>query len=298
MEQDSRPMTAARVRDLAESVLFYEEVMGFPLLERPAADVAVVSFNGYAVLLAGPDAGDLTPHLNSVHSIVTPGGTLFAHAADIDAQQATLAERDAPNLTRTDKPWGDRVLTVTDPDGYTVSFWTLTERSQTETLALYEGGISALEAAVAGLDDAQLDLRLRPGEWSIRQIVHHLADSEATALAQPKFALAESGRLYLPNRYDAESWARGLAYEQREIAPSLALFAAIRAHMTQLMRTLPDAWERATLDPAGAERAAGIVIGMLLSHAYEHIESIWEIRAAHGLGNNPGWTEPGPHVIP
>lgn len=282
LEQDTRPMTAARVRDLATSVRFYSEVMGFPLLGQPAQDVAVVSFNGYPVLLAGPNAGELTPYLNPVHGLTVPGGTLFAHAPDIDAQQTALAERQAPGLTRTDKPWGDVVLTVSDPDGYTVSFWTLTERTPERTLELYLAGIPALEEAVAGLSDTDLDLRLNPGEWSIRQIVHHLADSEATALAQPKFALAEPGRLFIPNRYDSEAWARGLAYDGRGIAPALALFAAVRGHLGQLLRELPNAWQRATVDPSGQEHPVDILIGMLVSHAYEHIENIREIRTLHG----------------
>jgi catechol 2,3-dioxygenase-like lactoylglutathione lyase family enzyme len=274
-------MTAARVGDLAASIRFYTEVMGFPLLERPAEDIAVVSFNGYPVLLAGPGAGDLTPHLNPVHNVTTPGGTLFVHAPDIDAQQAALAERHAPGLTRIEKPWGDIVLTVTDPDGYTISFWTLTARTPERTLELYLAGVPALEEALAGLREADLALRLRPGEWSIRQIVHHLADSEATALAQPKFALAEPGRLFIPNRYDPAAWASGLAYERRDIAPALALFAAVRGHLAQLLRELPGAWQRATVDPAGQERPVGLLIGMLVSHAYEHIEDIKTIRAAH-----------------
>lgn len=275
-------MTAARVRDPATSTRFYTETMGFPLVEQPAADVAVISFNGYPVLLAGPDAGDLTPYVNNIHSLVTPSGTLFAHAPDIDAQQAMLAARQAPGLTRIEKPWGDVVLTVNDPDGYTISFWTLTERTPEQTLALYLAGIPALEEAVAGLSDADLELRLNPGEWSIRQIVHHVADSEATALAQSKFALAEPGRLFIPNRYDPAAWARGLAYERRDITPALALFAAVRGHLAQLLQELPDARQRATIDPTGQEHPVGVLIGMLVSHAYEHVENIREIRTLHG----------------
>jgi catechol 2,3-dioxygenase-like lactoylglutathione lyase family enzyme len=276
-------MTGARVRDLDASIRFYGEVMGFPLIERDAeADVAVVSFNGYPVLLAGPAAGDLTPHLNRVHGVVQPGGTLFAYAADIDAEQTRLASRAAPQLTRIEKPWGDRILTVVDPDGYTISFWTNPQRTPEETLTLYAAGVGALETALAGLSEEDHDLRPGPGEWSIRQIVHHLADSEATALAQPKFALAEPGRRYSGNRYDSDTWAQGLMYDNRAIAPSVALFAAIRGHMAQLLRTLPGARERATVDPAGNERPACIVIGMLASHAYEHIESIQDIRRLHG----------------
>ena len=283
MEDDRRPMTAAKVRDLEASVRFYGEVMGFALLERDGqADVAIVSFNGYPILLAGPRAGDLSPHLNEVHGVVQPGGTLFAYAADIDTEEARLVSRGAPRLTRIEKPWGDTVLTVVDPDGYTISFWTTVERTPEETLALYEAGVPSLEVALAGLGEGDHNLRPGPGEWSIRQIVHHLADAEATALGQPKFALAEPGRRYTGSPYDADAWARGLAYDDRPIAQSVALFSAIRGHMAQLLRTLPDPWERATLDAKGTAHPAGVAIGKFASHAFEHIEQIQAIREQHG----------------
>ena len=46
-------------------------------------------------------------------------------------------------------------------------------------------------AAVAGLSDAQLDTRYRPDGWTIRQVVHHLADSHMNGLIRLKLALTE-----------------------------------------------------------------------------------------------------------
>ena len=48
-----------------------------------------------------------------------------------------------------------------------------------------------LRAAVAGLNDAQLDTPYREGGWTVRQVVHHLADSHANAFIRVKLALTE-----------------------------------------------------------------------------------------------------------
>lgn len=276
-------MTAIRVSDLDASLAFYVERLGFRLTwHDPEAGVAQVDAAGYPVLLAGPDAPDLRSYLDETHEVVQPGGTLFVHSGDLDALAAMLAARGV-DFSAVEQWWGDRSLLATDPDGYTVAFFTLTERTQDETLALYAQGPERLEEALAGLSEADLDLALRPGAWTIRQIVHHIADSEATALAGPKFAIAEPGRLYLRNPYSQSVWAESLNYAGRPVGPSVALFRAIREHMLDVITHVPGAWDSATRDARGhAGTPVGVFMGMLVSHAFEHIEDILEIRRAHG----------------
>ena len=48
-----------------------------------------------------------------------------------------------------------------------------------------------MREAVAGLDDRQLDTPYRPGGWTVRQVVHHVADSHMNALIRVKLALTE-----------------------------------------------------------------------------------------------------------
>ena len=64
---------------------------------------------------------------------------------------------------------------------------------------------TAMRAAVAGLNDAQLDTPYRDGGWTIRQVVHHVPDSHMHAYIRTKFALAE----HEPSvkAYDEARWA-------------------------------------------------------------------------------------------
>lgn len=59
--------------------------------------------------------------------------------------------------------------------------------------------------AVAGLSDAQLDTPYRPGGWTVRQVVHHIADSHMNAYIRFKLALTETQPLVKP--YDEKAWA-------------------------------------------------------------------------------------------
>ena len=62
-----------------------------------------------------------------------------------------------------------------------------------------------IRAAVAGLDDRQLDTPYRPGGWTVRQLVHHVADSHMNAFIRLKLALSEEGPVIKP--YDENAWA-------------------------------------------------------------------------------------------
>src|SRR5919112_4484500 len=62
-----------------------------------------------------------------------------------------------------------------------------------------------LRAAVAGLNDSQLDTPYRPGGWTVRQLVHHVADSHMNAYIRFKLALTEDSPTIKP--YDEARWA-------------------------------------------------------------------------------------------
>jgi|SRR5450759_1996389 len=154
-----------------------------------------------------------------------------------------------------------------------------------ESSALYLHGPDRLESAVAGLSGADLDLTRAPGEWTIRQIVHHVADGELQWAAPIKMALAEPGRIYAHNLMDEDRWAEALDYAGRPIDPSLALFRALRAHVAQLVGRLPDSWERYVSFGEDAEWKPSVaeLIGIMSRHSLEHIEEILEDRRHHGL---------------
>jgi hypothetical protein len=167
----------------------------------------------------------------------------------------------------------------------------MTEQPSTrdDALARYEAGPAALRAALSGLSQAELDLTQAPGEWTIRQIVHHLAEGDVLFGVLIKTSVGNPGCTFsLPPYTNNEEWAVAQQWTARAVEPALELFAATRADIAELLRRVPGAWEQHVRIPApdapeGREFGAAGLIPMLADHAQEHIDQILAVRRAHGV---------------
>jgi hypothetical protein len=91
--------------------------------------------------------------------------------------------------------------------------------------------------AVAGLDDRQLDTPYRPGGWTVRQVVHHVADSHMNALIRMKLALTEDAPTIKP--YDENAWAV-LGDARMPIDVSLAIIDGLHRRWDVLNQALQE----------------------------------------------------------
>jgi hypothetical protein len=157
-------------------------------------------------------------------------------------------------------------------------------------LARYADGPVQLEAALAGLGEADLDVAQTAGTWTIRQIVHHITDGDDLWKTCIKIALGNSSGLFSLRWYwdmPQDVWVERWDYAGRAIEPSLALFRVNRCHIVQLVQQMPDAWDRCAriVWPDGQEKSVsvGYVIEMQGDHAMGHIDNIRTIRQSHNL---------------
>lgn len=157
--------------------------------------------------------------------------------------------------------------------------------SQTSVVARYAEGPAQLEQAIAGLQDADLDASPVQGGWTIRQIVHHIVDGDDLWKVGIKAALGnEQGEFTLTWYWvvPQDVWADRLAYDGRPIDVSLALFKASRAHVTQLLAHVPDAWSRSItvrkLSGETTRLTVGAVVEMQADHLQHHARRILAIR--------------------
>ncbi len=136
-----------------------------------------------------------------------------------------------------------------------------------ELIRKYLDGPGDLIAAVEGLTDAELDKRIEPGKWSIRQQVNHLADAEMNLIHRMKKVIAEDNPL-LP-AFDQDKWARSFFYDKASVDDSIALFFTLRTSMGPILKELKDKDFKRT----GIHTEDGkITLFDLLEHTVEHAE--------------------------
>ena len=150
------------------------------------------------------------------------------------------------------------------------------ERAQ--LIRQYNGAYSAVEAALAGATDAELDARPAPNEWSAREVVHHLADSEMTSAIRLRRLLAEDGPTIVG--YDQEEFARRLRYD-RPLEGSLLAFKGARESTAPLLESLSeDDWKRAGTHTESGPYSVETWLQIYASHGIDHAEQIRTARAS------------------
>ena|SRR5579872_957155 len=105
-----------------------------------------------------------------------------------------------------------------------------------DLIGILEKAPQALREAVKGLSDAQLDTKYK--NWTIRQIVHHLADSHANSYIRFKWALTEDQPVI--KAYDETKWADLEDSMKGPIDAPLALLEGIHKQWVVLLRSMTD----------------------------------------------------------
>jgi hypothetical protein len=145
-----------------------------------------------------------------------------------------------------------------------------------DLLERYGTGAAAVDDALAGVTEAELDRRPPSGEWTAREITHHLADSEATAYIRLRRLIAEDDPVIAG--YDEPEWARRLHYD-RPIEPSLAVLRAVRsASLGLLQRLTPDEWQRTGTHSEAGPYSVDDWLSIYANHSHEHADQIRRAR--------------------
>lgn len=135
--------------------------------------------------------------------------------------------------------------------------------------------------AVSGLDPIQLDTPYREGGWSIRQLVHHVADSHVNAYIRMSLALAEEGRTVA--LYDQDLWAAQPFARTGEIEPSLILLDGLHARWTATARGLGEAELRRTIEhPEMGTVTVDDLLNLYAWHSRHHTAHVQGIRERRG----------------
>jgi uncharacterized damage-inducible protein DinB len=134
--------------------------------------------------------------------------------------------------------------------------------------------------AVKDLNDDQLDTPYRMGGWTVRQVVHHVADSHLNAYGRFKLALTEDKPIIKP--YDQERWAE-LPDSALPVTISLSLIDALHKRWVTLLRALNVSdFEKTFIHPESGEVSVGRNIGIYAWHGQHHLAHITSLRSRKG----------------
>jgi hypothetical protein len=149
---------------------------------------------------------------------------------------------------------------------------------QDEWIAAIEALPKWLDPCIENLDEAQLDTPYRPGGWSIKQVIHHIADSHMNAYIRLKLALTEDSPVIKP--YDENLWAQLPDNDAVPVNVSITLLHALHRRWGQLLRNLQESdWERTYYHPE-QERYIPIweMTDQYAWHGRHHMEQIRQLR--------------------
>jgi hypothetical protein len=140
----------------------------------------------------------------------------------------------------------------------------------------------ALEFSIQNLDEHQLETPYRPDGWTVKQVVHHVADSHMNALVRIKLGLTENNPTIKP--YEEGDWAKLKDVEQLPINISLTMLYGIHAKMDVLFKNMSTAdWEKTIYHPANKNTVSlWDMLGTYAWHGKHHTAHINKLREKMG----------------
>jgi hypothetical protein len=148
--------------------------------------------------------------------------------------------------------------------------------NRTELLDRFRTGYDDVVDALAGITSDELDRRPPGSDWTAREVVHHLADSETTAYVRLRRIIAEDNATIVG--YDEEEFARRLHYD-RPFEPSLAVLRAVRAASLQLLESLTEEeWQRSGTHTESGAYSVVDWLRIYAGHSHDHADQIRRAR--------------------
>ncbi|CAN5594156.1 bacillithiol transferase BstA [soil metagenome] len=135
-----------------------------------------------------------------------------------------------------------------------------------------------LENSVLNLDEAQINTPYRPGGWTVKQVIHHVADSHMNAYIRFKLGLTEDNPSIKP--YDEAAWANLSDTANLPFNLSLTILHAMHARWVEVLKNIkPAEWNRTVFHPEHKkEMTLWHLLGMYAWHGRHHTAHVTKLR--------------------
>lgn len=137
-----------------------------------------------------------------------------------------------------------------------------------------------LRAAVKGLSNEQLSEPYRKGGWTLRQVVHHLADSHLNAYVRFKLAMTEDIPTIKP--YNEKAWAGLEDSVKADVEVSLVLVKSLHQRLVMMLKSLDDKqFARSYMHPETGKGSVDRMLALYAWHGRHHIAHITTLRESN-----------------
>jgi len=132
--------------------------------------------------------------------------------------------------------------------------------------------------AVAGWTDEQLDTPYRPEGWTVRQLIHHVADSHMNSYIRFKWTLTENEPTI--KAYDEKLWGEELDAKSAPVDMSLGLMESLHARWGIVLRNLsPTDLQKKFIHPeSGKAIALDTMVALYAWHSDHHLTHITRLK--------------------
>lgn len=156
-----------------------------------------------------------------------------------------------------------------------------------EAIKRYENGPDLLDEAVAGLREEHLHARPGPGDWSIQEVVVHLADSDGVSIERMKRIVAMEAPQLLD--YDESAFIRRLHPVEQSLEDALLLFSVNRRQWCRVLRVLsPQDFDRIGHHSVSGPVTLRQMIPRYIDHLAAHVRFIDQKRDRLGVSRGAG----------
>jgi len=157
----------------------------------------------------------------------------------------------------------------------------MTPEERRQKIAQIRALPSALEEAVRNLDDRKLDTPYREGGWTVRQVVHHLADAHINAYVRMKLILTEERPGI--KTYDQNAWAATPDTLGMPVGASIGILKGLHERWARLLEGVDEGgWQRTAVHPERGEVTLERQLEVYAGHGEKHIGHIMSLRRARG----------------
>ena len=114
----------------------------------------------------------------------------------------------------------------------------MTSEERKQMIERYGEGYAMLKKALVKIPRKAWKFKPDPKEWSIHEVIIHLADSETNSALRARLLAVEPGKPVMA--YDQDQWAISLNYHDQDVDDALKLVKYARKTTTDLLKMLPD----------------------------------------------------------